>query len=474
MTYKHKIFSNRLRCLRSLAACALAAISLSFSPALAAKAGTLVLTVGKADVLDIDGEISDIMVANPSLVDVTAIQKNRLYLVGKTIGDTNIIALDATGNVVKTLDIHVRIDERALQNTLKDLFPDEKIQARTVNNQIVLTGKVSSPARANRIRDLAARFLTGDSGSEGLSVVNMMDVAGEQQVMLRVRIVEASRNVLKELGVETSLNDISSPDYRDGSTALLFQGASQSGLTVDPMGVGTILRDSGWGGIGPMQFVINALEREGVVNTLAEPNLTAISGESAGFLAGGEFPVPVGRDREGNIIIEFHPFGVSLNFKPVVLSSGRMSLQLETEVSSLSQENGLTQNAVDIPGFNVRRASTTVELASGGSLMIAGLLQSDFVKGLNQLPGIGDVPILGELLKSRSFQRDESELVIMVTAYLVEPFADETQADGKDAGAPLSASVTLPEPFARNIRRTYGGNASGLFRETSGYGYLLR
>lgn len=437
---------------------------------------TLVLTVGKADIVDVSGPVSDIMVANPSIVDVVALQSNRLYMVGSKIGDTNVIALDAEGNIVKRMNVHVRVDETTLQETLGQLFPDQKIKAKTVNDQIIISGQVNTPGDAARVVDMATRFVGGDSKT----IVNMLKVAGEQQVMMRVRIIEASRDVLKELGLESSINDgvegTATPVFGGNPNASTWgRGAGaalgitrRTGLTQDPFGIGRIIYDTGIDGLGLGELLINALEQDNLVNILAEPNLTAISGQEAGFLAGGEFPIPVGRDRDGNITIEYKPFGVSLNFKPTVLSGDRISLQLKTEVSSLDFGQGITLQEITVPGLDVRRADTTIELNSGGSLMIAGLLQSQSIKGLAGLPGVKNTPILGDLVSSQSFARNESELLVIVTPYLVQPFADKQQAKP----VPKSQSTPLSTAFASNMRKKYGKKID-FSKEDGKLGYIL-
>lgn len=263
----------------------------------------------------------------------------------------------------------------------------------------------------------------------------MLNVNGEQQVMLKVRILEASRSALKDLGVETSVQNV-------GGSALTGALAAASGLGLTaPAQLGILALSYSSSGFGPLNFVARALEDEGIVNTLAEPNLTAISGEQAGFLAGGEIPIPTEIDRNGNLIYEFHPFGVSLNFRPTVMSESRISLEMSTEVSSASYDNNLQLQGITVPTFNVRRAETTVELPSGGTLMIAGLLQSDTVSSLTSIPGINKVPVVGDLLKSDSFQRNESELVVMITPYLVRPFAQNQAA----------AAAPAPDKTATNL-----------------------
>jgi pilus assembly protein CpaC len=306
------------------------------------------------------------------------------------------------------------------------------------------------------VRDLAGRFRL----DRNQALVDMMVIEGERQVLLRVKIVEVNRTALRELGVETdySLNAAALDNGLVNNAAgniLNLNGTSGIGLpesATAPFGVGTLFLSDGLG-FGPLNLTLRALERDGFANTLAEPNLTAISGEEAGFLAGGEFPVPVSRDQTGNLVIEFRPFGVSLNFRPTVMSNDRISLLLSTEVSTLAPQEGLSLAGIEIPGFQVRRAQTTVEMGSGGSLMIAGLIQSDTTNALNQMPGIGNIPVLGELFKSRAFQRSETELLIVISPILVEPFA-EKQADIHEA--PADQETPLEKALLFDLRRTYG------------------
>lgn len=450
------------------------------------------VTLGKAEVIPIEGSFSDILVANPNVVEVSALNTSKIYVVGKTIGDTNIIVMDDTGEIVRRIDIHVNYDLMAIQSMVNKFYPDEAVVVKSVHDQVALTGRVSSAEKAQRISDLVGHYV-GDLQDEKATtdelIMNMLEVEGEMQVMLRVKIVEASRSILKEIGIESGFND---PDelaaqnlfnndpplgLPGGSGDLVGQllTASQVGLTQDPLGTGQIFADTGVNGLGFLNVLVNALEQESLINTLAEPNLTTLSGETAGFLAGGEFPVPVGRDQVGNIVIEFRPFGVSLNFKPLVLSDKRISLQLETEVSSLNFEDGVPLTggggaAALIPAFDVRRASTTVEMASGGSLMIAGLLSANATKGLAGIPGVKDAPILGDLIKSDSFQREESELLILITPYLVKPTKDGSNADLVEA----KMNNPLADMFAANIRRNYAIREDDpVFEDDLRYGYIL-
>ena len=443
-----------------------------------------VITLGKAELIPVDGDVSDVLVADPTKIDVMAVQSNSLYIVGKTIGDTNIIALDGAGNIVKRIDIHVSYDLQAIQSLIGELFPDEDVKVGAVHDQILLTGTVSNPEVAGKVANVVGHYVSDLQDQDGKTidelVSNLMEVRGEQQVMLQVRILEASRTALKELGVETYLND---PDEAAGftrfgsvpGTAVTNRGdfgqfATGGGIALSQTaaGIASAVFDSGIDGLGFIGAEINALEERNLVNILAEPNLTAVSGQQAGFLAGGEFPVPTGRDQVGNIVVEFREFGVSLNFKPVVLSSERVSLQMNTEVSSLDFENAVTLAGLQVPGLDIRRADTTVEIPSGGSLMIAGILRSDALEGMAGLPGISNTPVLGDLVKSDSFQRSETELVVIVTPYLVEPYAETERADP----VPRQESNPLAQAFAVNIRENYEIDDE-LFASDEQFGYLL-
>ncbi len=445
----------------------------------------LEIALGKAQVIPLEGHVSDILVANPAIVDVQAIQSNRLYAVGLTVGDTNIIVLDAQGNVLRTIDVHVSYDLQAIQSLIERLFPGENVKVGSVHDQIFLTGTVSNPEMSSKITNLVGHYVSDlqdeDNSQIDQLISNLLEVRGEQQVMLQVKIVEATRSVIKELGLNTNANDPNElaavslfgntppADFISGTDALTLGGGDGLTLSQDAIGAGSLLFDSGINGIGQIGLFIEALEEENLVNVLAEPNLTAVSGQAAGFLAGGEFPVPTGRDQFGNITIEFREFGVSLNFRPVVLSDKRISLQLETEVSSLDQTNAVVLADLVVPGLDIRRADTTIEIPSGGSLMIAGLLQSEAAKGLSGLPGIKDTPVLGDLISSDSFRRDETELVVIVTGYLVESYKDKEKAKivSKKQQSPLA------KMFAKNVRRTYDVEDESLFSTTGSYGYML-
>lgn len=438
----------------------------------AAEDPILTLMLGKADVLDIPGNVADILVANPSIVDVMAVKSNRLYLVGVSLGDTNIIILDENGDILYKTNVHVQIDTEKVERMLDKLYPDEEVTIHGLTDQLVITGEVSTPSVANAISGLVAEYAAEVTEMEDVTIdeviTNMLSVRGEQQVMLRVKIIEASRSALKDLGLETNVT-------RPGANLTgTLSTVPALGLNA-PQQLGVLALNYTTSGFGPLNFFARALEQNGILNTLAEPNLTAISGEEAGFLAGGEVPIPTQINQQGNLIYEFRPFGVSLNFRPIVLSHNRINLQLRTEVSTTTFDDNLNVGTINVPTFNVRRAETTVEIPSGGTLMIAGLLQSETLSQLTELPGVGSIPVLGDLVKSDTFERDESEVVVMITPYVVQPFA-QSNADVEnmpDSPEPLRDENRLTEVFGNNLRRVYGGGAPNrLMKKVGTFGYI--
>lgn len=419
-------------------------------------ANHMTITRGKSQVISVSGEIADVLVADPSVVEVGAIKNDKLYLIGASLGDTNVMIFDEDGNVIDEMDVHVRVDEKTLQNTLDTLFPDETIIAKTVNDDIMLTGTASNPSVAGRIEQVAARFAGGDE-----AIVNMMTVLGEQQVMLKVKVMEVSRSLLNELGVNVD----AAYNSGDLSTQVF---SNQLGLTAP----NPLLTLGVAGSIGDIDIgaFFSALERDGYVTTLAEPNLTAITGENARFLAGGEFPVPSEVDDLGQIAYEYRPFGVALAFKPVVMSKSRIVLNVSTEVSNISNDFSLNLGAITVPGFDVRRAETSVEMPSGGTLMLAGLIEANTLSEVNRLPGIKNIPIIGDLLSSESFQRNETELVVLISSYLVNPFSEqEGVADVRSA----ASTTPLNKALVRNLQTQYGDADVLSLTQDKPIGYIL-
>lgn len=372
------------------------------------------LNQSKGQAVTVPKAATDLIVSDPDIVEVGPITNDQVYLIGSALGDTNILVVDKNGKILDEISVHVHLDTTKIEKTLRAALPGSDIKVTAIRDQIIMSGTVASADIAAEAHDIVTRFAGANK-----TIVNNIKISGSQQVMIHVKVVEVARSVLNELGIETDITNV-------GGRTLGFTNstADNLGLSVTPsFGTGSLVFSRN--GTGPITVAMKALERDGLVNTLAEPNLTAISGENARFLAGGEFPAPSGLDSNGNVTYEYKPFGVSLSFKPIVLNNDRINLQISTEVSEVSTELTLELAGVTVPSFAVRRAETTVELASGGSLMIAGIIQSKALERMNKLPGIGNVPIIGDLVRSESFTRNETELVVMITAYLVEPFADE-------------------------------------------------
>jgi pilus assembly protein CpaC len=422
---------------------------------------SLTLGLSKAAIIELPVAAADVLVSNPAIVDAVIRTSRRTYLIGMEVGQTNAFFFNARGDQILNLEIRVERDLAALDDMLSRFLPDARIQVEAINNNIVLSGRVPSSAQSAQARDIAARF-AGDPES----VLNMLAIESKEQVMLRVTVAEMQRSLIKQLGIDlTTSLDLGSLMLNLATTnAFSLQGAALGGLTSAPTG-------SPATGGSDISTAIRAMERTGLLRTLAEPNLTAISGESASFLAGGEFPVPTSQDRNGNVILEFKPFGVGLGFTPVVLGEGRISLKISTEVSELTTEgsfvfqgtstidsngNTTTRNGVTVPALRVRRADTTVELPSGGSMVMAGLLSETTKQNIDGIPGIKDVPVLGPLFRSRDFQDNETELVVIVTPYLVDAASRDELVLPTDGYAPASDMDTF---LMGRLNATYGVGA---------------
>ena len=406
----------------------------------------LVLPLNKAAIVELPADAVDVLVSQPTVVDAVVRSSRRVYLLGLTVGQTNAFFFDENGDQILNLEIQVERDLDGLSDMISRFLPTSRVELEAVNDNVILRGAVDSSAHADRVRDLASRFI-GDPEK----VMSMLTVRANEQVMIKVRVAEMQRNLIKQLGLDTS-GTLTLEDglfsFDQSSPISLNNGFSGA---LAPLDVGGFLRG--------LSLEVQALERVGLVRTLAEPNLTAISGEGASFLAGGEFPIPSSLDQNGNLVFEFKKFGVSLGFKPIVLSSGRISLEVSTEVSELATENAVViqsapiidpetgsvigTTAQTIPSLNVRRAETTVELPSGGSVVLAGLLQEDLRRTIEGVPGIKDVPVLGQLFRSRDYQNDITELVIMATPYLVKPTSGDALTDPARDYVPASEAETI-------------------------------
>jgi pilus assembly protein CpaC len=384
------------------------------------------LTLNKTLELRLPSAVRDVIVGSPAIADVVVRSPTQLFLVGKTVGDTNVFLLDAEGKIIERFEVNVHADTDTVKQTLASLLPGEPIDVTGAGNSIVLSGTVSSDGVVQRAFDVARRFVTEDA-----MIVNMLRIANEQQVMLRVRVSEVSKTAIKNLGIDWNLSNIA---LGQGAVNAILPGATS--LTV-PATIGGVATDLG--PIGSLDATLSMLEQQNLARSLAEPNLVTVSGEVANILVGGETPIPTAQDNN-TITIEFKPFGVALSFLPVVLDSGRISLKIGTEVSALDVTNQVTicPGCSPVSGLKVRRANSVVELPSGGSLMLGGLLSNDITSGLTGIPGAMNIPILGQLFRSNAFQHNETELVITVTTLLVKPVQPRLLALPTDGFAPAS------------------------------------
>ena len=375
--------------------------------------GMLRIEVRKGQVIRLPRPAATVFVADPEIADVQAQSPSIVYLFGRRAGHTSLYAVDENDQLLLRTEVVVEHNLSGLRQAIQQLLPAARVSVSTVDGSIVLGGQVESPLQAQELRELAQRFLGEDE-----TLLNRIRVAAPTQVHLRVRVAEVSRDVLKEFGINWEAI------FQTGDFA--FGLVSGRGVTD---GLGNFLRapegaNSAFGSFDGGDDVVNAaldaLAEEGLVNVLAEPNLTALSGETASFLAGGEFPIPIDSDDDG-LEIEFKEFGISLAFTPTVLSAQRISLRVRPEVSDLTDKGAINIGGLVIPALATRRAETTVELGSGQSFAIGGLLSTNIENAVSKYPGLGDVPILGTLFRSQRFQSNETELVILVTPYLVRP-----------------------------------------------------
>lgn len=427
---------------------------------------SIVLPLDKAAIVDLPLPAADVLVSQPGVVDAVIRSPKRVYLLGLETGQTNAFFFDSRGRQILNLEIAVERDTDVLSDLLRRIMPESRIEIESISDTIVLRGSAQNATEVANASLLAARFVEDED-----KVVNLISVREPDQVMLKVRIVEMQRQILRQLGVSTS-----GTLQLDNLAVALSSGGFANGGAIGE--VANVTETVGpnrntLGDVVQLDAELQALETNGLIRVLAEPNLTALSGESARFLAGGEFPVPVGQE-DGVISVEFKEFGVGLGFSPIVLSKGRINLEVQTEVSEVTTENAffvpgattvdengnlITTAGLAIPGLSVRRANTTVELPSGGSLVLAGLLQEDMRQSLEGVPGVKDVPVLGSLFRSREYQNSETELVIMVTPYLVEP-THESNLVGPDKGF-VAASETESLIMGRMMAR-YGLAGAGV------------
>lgn len=400
-----------------------------------AVARRLDLSIGRSVIIDLPRDAKEVFVANPKVANAVVRSTRKVFVIGIENGATSIFVMDAEGRQIAALEVSVGRDLNVLRQTLRTVMPHAKLEIRPAGDSVLLTGMVNSSMEAQQAVDIATAFvgISGGSGTAAASgaVINGLTIRGKDQVMLKVTVAEVQRRVLKELGV-----DLMASNWTVGKAALGFNTATTGALEARNTLAGSFTPN------GPAadrtSGVLRALERNGVMRLLAEPTLVAISGENAKFLAGGEIPYASGETIDAasgrpTITISYRPIGVSLAFTPVVLAEGRISLRINTEVSELDQETAIRLNSISVPGIRTRRTETTVEVPSGGSIVAAGMIQQNSRHVIEGYPGLKNLPILGTLLRSRQYQRQETELMIMVTPYIAKPL-DPGQAVRPDEG----------------------------------------
>ena len=429
----------------------------------------LALGIGKSVIVDLPREVKDVLVADPKIANAVVRSAQRAYIIGAAVGQTNVVFFDAAGHQVAAYDIAVKRDLNGVRAALKHTLPG--IQIEGVGDGVMLTGSVSSPVEAQQAGDLAARLVGGAD-----KVVNSIVVRGRDQVMLKVTVAEVRRDIVKQMGVDLSAS------MNSGTTVVRFNNTNPFTANSGPLVPGNGLATS-FGSAPSVQATLRAMESAGVVRTLAEPNLTAISGESATFISGGEFPIPTGVTCQpiagGGIgqcvqTVSYKKFGISLNFTPVVLSEGRISLRVMTEVSEVSTENALTGGAggTTIPSIKTRRAETTLEIPSGGSIAMAGLIQEQTKRAVNGIPGLDSLPVLGALFRSQDFINNQTELMVLVTPYVVRAVAQKELSRPDDGFAPASDSQST---LLAQINKIYGvaGHAELVGGSPSNFGFII-
>ncbi|GAA0284748.1 type II and III secretion system protein family protein [Alteraurantiacibacter aestuarii] len=440
-----RLFKTVLTAACAIAPLAAAPVGTAHAQAVVSPAQDIVLSIGRGELVTVPGNMADIFVANETVADVQVKSQRQLFVFGLAGGETTIYASNANGDIIWSANVRVGSNIDSIDQMLALAMPEAQISVATMgSNTVLLTGTVAAPEDAAEAERLVSAFV-----GEGANVISRLRMATPLQVNLRVRFAEVSRSLVRAIGANLTTVDGTGgfqfgvgqgrgavsqfvPSYIDPVTGLrvpmgpVAVGAALDGEgynIVDQITPGTTL--GAFGRLLGMDIgaALDLAEREGLVTTLSQPNLTALSGESAEFLAGGEFPIPLSQGL-GTTTVEYKKYGVSLAYSPTVLSNGRISLRVRPEVSELSSQGAVTLNGFQIPALTIRRAETTIELGSGQSFMIAGLLSNNAQNTIDRAPGAGEIPILGNLFRSTEFRRGETELVIVVTPYLVEPVSD--------------------------------------------------
>ncbi len=430
----------------------------------------ITIGVDKSMLIELPVDLENVLVSNPEVVNAVVKSQRQVYLLAKDQGEANAFFMGANGQKVLLLEIVVARDLTAISEALHRLLPGSKISVDTMGDNVVLSGSVMTPVDANRAAELAQRAMKKKD-----SVVNLLTVVepAKEQVLLKVTVAEMQREALRRLGVDFPNGVLKSGNF---NFAKVVANAFPVTSSVAPLlstggniatGAAGVSSRIGWSsGDNSVVAFIEMLERTGLMRTLAEPNLTALSGETAEFLAGGEFPIPVSGD-DGKVTVEFKSFGVSTKFKPLVLSDGRISLSISAEVSELSTEGAVTVNSIAIPALKLRKASTTLEMPSGGTLAMAGMLSDDTRQSVEGVPGLKNLPVLGQLFRSNDYRRRETELVILVTPYIATHMTKAQAAKPDKNFAPAS---DLKSIFFGHMHRLYGPIGGSLDGE---FGFII-
>ncbi len=439
-----------------------------------AATGALSVPMNRAVVVESDESFAELSIANPAIADISTLSDRTIYVLGKTPGRTTLTLLNAEGRLIANVEVQVSPDIAEFKERLRQILPGEPIEVRTAADGIVMSGTVSSLAKLDRALDLAERYASG-------RVSNLMTVGGTQQVMLKVRFAEMQRSVRKSLGSSLAIGT-------SGGNVGVIGG---TGSLTNPTNSQSILSGNGYTSgaaaegalalgfnVGNLEFAVlmEALESKGVVRTLAEPNLTALSGQEASFLAGGEYPIPV-VNTDGSVSIDYKQFGIGLQFTPRVVDEDLINLSLKATVSGLDNTATFQSGGISVNAFRTRETSTTVEMRDGESFAIAGLLEDDFQDLAGQVPWLADVPVLGALFRSAEYERQQSELVIIITPHLVTPIRGEALALPTDRIRPPTESdlFLLGRTAAETANRPTQGAAAEVARQdfVGSYGYVL-
>ncbi|MGB3147149.1 MAG: type II and III secretion system protein family protein [Paracoccaceae bacterium] len=421
--------------------------------------------MNRAVIVESDQPFAELSIANPGIADISTLSDRSIYVLGKAPGRTTLTLLGGEGKLITNVDVQVSLDVAEFKERLLQILPNEKVEVRTANDGIVMSGTVSSITALDRALDLAERYAPG-------RVSNLMSVGGEQQVMLKVRFAEMQRSVTKNLSASLGINVLGSPVFGVGGSGNINQvnnllsGSPVTTLKTGALGVGYT------SGNLELGVLLEALETKGLVRTLAEPNLTALSGQQASFLAGGEYPIPVS-DNDG-LTIEYKPFGVELAFTPRVVDGDIINLEILAAVSGIDTTTSITTGGIDVNAFKRRQTQTTVEMRDGDSFAIAGLIQDDFTDLNGQVPWLGDIPVLGALFRSAEYTRNQSELVIIVTPHLVSPVRGEVLALPTDRVRPPTESELFLLGKTAHIK-SRGKAADEVAKQdfSGSYGYVM-